>query len=277
MNSCCTFPGRIGDCFWALPTVRAIAESYDTPVHLRMCTSPKDFSTVLPLIRQQPYIASAEVLADWQPREDGPYPFTPRAPERIDIEADRIIHLGYEGWPSLDLPNDVRRIAETQITLTRGTWRLDPWITTNASRPSRMLPMDLVLGFTDEHFELKYGLYRLLDDQLARSGPCCVWPLFAEGSRWATEGCDDDVGPTTWLEAAALIRDARATLACCSAIHVLSCAMGKHTVTVEPNAARHNPIFWPEAVRDRVHPVIGGDGKLTHDARHVWSAIRQFA
>ena len=78
---------------------------------------------------------------------------------------------------------------------------------------------------------------------------------------------------SNWVDAAAKIKKAKFFLGCCSALHVLACALGKSVVMVEPNAARHNPIFDPYGKTGRVHLVCGNDGLPTHDSRHVREAL----
>jgi hypothetical protein len=274
----CTFPGKFGDLLWALPTVRAISETFGEPVDLQICQSPKDFSTILPLVRVQPYIGTAEVNGFWQPREEGPSPFTPRRPEETPPNYTHTFHLGYHGWPMQPLPLEIYAIAQQQYAGVLAPLDLDrPWITLLHDNIPDM--PKIVIGFSDEWFELKLGVTLLLDEAYD------CYPLFPAGSRWDMETASIwadaiwDRHPSNWLSAAAFIKRSRLFLGCCSALHVLSCAMDGKTLIMEPNAARHHPIFWPYGQTDhhpRVRCVLGGDGKPTFDARHVREAVQKF-
>src|SRR5260221_13810852 len=94
-----TFPGRAGDLLWALPTVRAIAEHFDTEVDLQIAG---EFASMVDLLLQQPYLAG--VIAD--PRWTLTPPDDWKAPE-LPREYDRVFHLGYRRWPRLPLPWEV--------------------------------------------------------------------------------------------------------------------------------------------------------------------------
>ena len=265
MNILCTFPGKFGDLIWALPTVRAISETYDEPVNLVVSEM---MGPIVPLLEQQPYIQQASAFQIWQVRDTAP--MTPRKPP-TEFNFDRIFHLGYDGWPMLDLPNEIAHIAYKQydgegLSLFKGIDLDRPWITVNGPGAS----CEIAVGFTDEWFELKVGLCQLL-----QGAKRPILQLAPAGSRWETEipGCP--VLLCSWLQAARAIKHSAMFLGCCSALHVLACAMGKQTVVVEPNPHRHHPIFHPEAVRSRVHLVHGNDGKPTFDARHVGDLVEK--
>lgn len=261
----CTFPGKFGDLLWALPTVRAISETYDQPVNLIL----SDYlAPMVDLMNEQPYIQQAVSYPVWQIELSAPV--SPRVPPS-EFNFDRIFHLGLRGWPTLSLPREILGLAEKQTPIKPETFDLGrPWITVQGAAH----PVGLVVGFTDEHFELKVGLTTLLQIDERWAG-CVIAP---QGSRWATER---PVGgyplhECGWLEAARLIRNADKFLGCCSALHVLSIAMGKPTVVMEPNEHRWHPIFWPNEVGDRVHLVLGNDNRPTFDARAVRQAIEKF-
>ena len=249
---CCTFPGRSGDLLWALPTVRALSEQQQTPVDLILAY---EYRSLVPLLSQQAYLGA--VIADplWAVQQTAP--MTPRTPATVGWGYDHVYHLGYEGWPELPLPYDTARRAGVEIDLAR------PWIDIQPYYPT---PNSVAVGFTDEWFELKFGLWELLRHLNWRS------VSGREGSRWQREGHHHT---TDWMEAARSIAASRVFLGCCSALHVLACALGIPCVIVEPAEARHHPIFWPyDKVGPQVTLVTGGDGKPTWDARHTSDAVR---
>jgi len=259
-----TFPGKFGDLLWALPTVRAISEHFDQPVNLIL----SDYlAPIVDLLNQQPYIQQAVSYPVWQVEMTAP--LTPRVPP-TEFNFDRIFHLGLDGWPLANLPKCIEAILHQQWKDADGpapTIDFRPWITAPRLPPVLDAHAKFAVGFTDEWFELKFGIHELL----ILCGNRVV--LCAEGSRWQREAGWE---PSTWIEAAQTIHNARAFLGCCSALHVLSVAIGKPTVVMEPNVHRHHPIFWPEQVKDRVHQVLGGDGEWTFDARHVRETIEKF-
>lgn len=272
-----THPGRHGDILWALPTVRALAEGYGEPVHLRL-SAKYGSEAFCQLLRQQDYLASVEALSDWQIDESAP--ITPRVPPAHygdgwhDTNV-HLYHLGYAGWPHPTLPEDVwRRVREQYDAEQVGQmWPgefppLDltqPWLTT----PAAIRGLDVAIGFTDEHFELKFGVTTLLLN--AEDGaPWIGMVLAAPGSRWAREACHV---AQSWQEAAEAIAIARVFFGCCSALHVLAVGLGTPCVILEPNPQRGHDTFWPLGKDGRVQLVRGGDGQPTWDSRHCAEAI----
>ena len=275
MSIACTFPGKFGDLLWALPTVRAISETYGEPVYLVVSQM---LATIVPLLKLQPYIRDAVSLSDWAVQNTAP--MSPRVPPFESYgQHDRIFHLGYEGWPLKPLPHEVAAIAYTQypgdgISLFTGIDLQRPWITINDSYP----PIAVAVGFTDEHFELKYGIWSLLSRHRLAAELGGSWLSLSgiPGSRWNLEG-GHVAGD--WIQAAADIKHSTVFLGCCSALHVLSAALGKPTVVMEPNPHRHHPIFWPYGIENpngRVVCVTGGDGQPTFDARHTFETVQRF-
>lgn len=261
----CTFPGRHGDILWALPTVRAISEAVGEPVGLQIAG---EFNGLEPLLDAQPYIAFVYADSRWglTPPEEWQAPkFSLHPP------IERVVHLGYRGWPQLPLAQETYAtgVAEcAKLGVTLPPLELErPWISTTPY-PHRT---DVAVGFTDEHFELKYGVHKLLmrygaDHWADLAGAVLVPP----GGRWATEG---RYTASTWLEAAADLANTRVFLGCCSALHVLAVALGVPVVLMEPSAARHADIFYPLGKTGRVYLVTGNDGQPTFDARAVAQAI----
>lgn len=262
MRILCTHPGRSGDLLWALPTVRALHET--TGAAVDVATSEK-YAGLCSLIEQQPYVAHAAPIQGWEVQETAP--ITPRVPTGYDpYSYDQVVHLGYVGWPTAPLPYDVANRAGVPIDLDR------PWII----QPSSLLSSRLAVGFTDEHFELKWGLTTLVASLV---GAGSVAALCARGSRWDTEtpSFGDNaslVYALEWLGAARRIASAEVFFGDCSALHVLACAMGVPCVVMEPAEARWHPIFWPYGQDGpQVTLVRGLDGKPTFDARHCREAL----
>jgi hypothetical protein len=262
MKILCTHPGRYGDCLWALPTVRALSQSAHVPVDLLL--SPTYASNGFQeLLRQQDYIGTVTVAGDWEILETAP--ITPREPPSLPSGYDAVVHLAYEGWPSLSLPWEICGIAEKQIPLLRPIDLDTPWIT--AELPPQRMRVNLpIVGFTDEHFELKVGLVTLL--RRAR----LAFDNISSGPRWQQEA---HVRPTPWPRAAAVLAHASLFAGCCSALHVLACAVGTPVVVAEPAPARHHDVFYPygKISDDRVRLLLGNDGHPTIDSRHLLDAI----
>lgn len=264
-----THPGRHGDILWALPTVRALAEAYGEPVHLRL-SAKYGTAGFCQLLRGQEYLASVEAIAEWQVVESAP--IGPRTPPGMRGASVGVYHTGYKNWPSPDLPRDVwQRTAETFQAFTRRELpELDlqtPWL---SATPWRQVPHRVAIGFTDEHFELKYGLVRLLEKVDLQS---TAFLLSAPGSRWEHEA---DTESIEWVEAARRIVAAEVFLGCCSALHVLAVALGVPVICMEPNVHRHADVFYPLGkLGPEVTLVLGNDGQPTWDARHVADALQQ--
>jgi hypothetical protein len=276
MNILCTHPGRHGDLLWALPTVRAL---HAAGHQVTLALSEK-YSSLAPLIRQQEYVQYVHVLPEWEIREDAP--ITPRSPGVFTnipniLEINHVVHLGYDGWPSVALPYYVYLTCQREhpdlpiapLDLER------PWITAT-SYPHGA---EVVVGFSDEWFELKLGLVVLT----AQDRRCSI--LEAPHSRWAQEIreniCDGVEGfeevIADWERAARYIASANLFLGCCSALHVLACAVGTPCVIAEPAEARHNPVFWPYGKDGpRVLAPKGNDGRQTWDARAIRESIDHF-
>jgi hypothetical protein len=249
-----TFPGRNGDLLWALPTIRAISEHFGVKVDLQISG---EFTGIVPLLQRQPYLNHVWADQSWA--------LTPPDEWRAPAVAgyDQVIHCGYRGWPECGLPEMVRRgvVSDYQLDLQVDYER--PWITdVEQGRPQFPYNYPLVTGWSDEWFELKFGILALL----GRTDFCVIPP---KGSRWSQEAMGMPVYPCDWVEAAEWIARGSRFLGCCSALHVLACAMGKPVIVLEPSAARHNPIFYPFGMDGRIKVVKGNDGQPTHDVRHL--------
>ena len=287
MKILATFPGKAGDILWALPAIRTISEATDAPVDLMIAGA---YKSLVPLLQMQPYLGEVTALESWEVRDTAPMtPRTPAyaAPADIFTEYNEVVHLGYKAWPELPLPMTTYSTLQQQwpdrlpslpsLSLDR------PWITppTYAERlrdhGGAQAPDRLVLGFTDEHFELKVGLAELLwlrsyDSETGeRTTPAFIY--VHNSPRWNDErrvpGC-------SWETAAAWLSVSAVFLGDCSALHVLACAVGVPAVVLmEPNPHRHNDIFYPYGkYGSKVTLVLGTDGQPTFDARHVWEVIQ---
>ena len=273
-----SMPGRFGDIAWSLPTARALAETYDTPVH--MVLSPK-YGSLAELIRVQPYIADVTIDPAWEIIESAP--MSPRIPP-TPIDADHVYVGGYEGWPRVPLPEEIRNsVARQYAGYNKGRFFpaaevSRPWI---KATPWTQIPHPIVMGFSDEWFELKFGVSQLLtaNPKLDRE---TGFVLAAPESRWVKEA--GFVG-IDWVEAARRIAASDVFLGCCSSLHVLAVGLGKPCVIMEPSQMRHQHVFWPLGMDGpKVWCVKGGDGLPTHDSRHtadllhkVLSSVREGA
>jgi hypothetical protein len=247
-----TFPGRNGDLLWALPTIRAISEHFGVKVDLQI---GGEFTGIIPLLQRQSYLNHVWADQSWAltPPEEWKAPPVPGY--------DQVIHCGYRGWPELPLPLWVASgVSHDYGIKVLGDFER-PWIT---EIEPKQFPYHypLVTGWSDEWFELKYGILSLL----ARTDFCVIPP---KGSRWDTEALGMPIFASDWVTAAEWIAQGDLFLGCCSALHVLACAMGKPVIVLEPSVARHNPIFYPFGMDGWIKVVKGNDGQPTHDVRHL--------
>ena len=261
-----SFPGRAGDIIWMLPTARAIAEAYDTPVDLQLAG---EFAGLRPLLAQQPYLGQVSADPRWG-MEGSPAP----VPFDLGLPHDRVFPLDYRGWPEWPLPLCPYTVAQSACAadgVQLGPLDLlRPWITLVA--PPEIWAVDIAVGFTEAWFELKLGLLTEVNYSLQEA----LVQLTPPGSRWVgvpgyipVEGCD-------WLYAAATIQRAQVFFGDCSALHVLAVALGKRCILMEPMEARHNEIFYPLGkTGPQVTLVTGNDGLPTFDARHCIDALRK--
>ena len=277
MKILCTMPGKYGDCFWSLPTARAISEAAGEPVDFLV--SPK-YASHVDLLRRQPYLGKVDVWPSWQTQDVGPAPMSPWSPfndelhhQPLDLNGvhyDHVVHLGYRAWPDRPLPQCIYEQTKREYPeLPIAPLDLDrPWIRTTYPLPA----CDLALGFTDEHFELKYGLYWLLYKRFGEpkdSSPYKIANL-STSPRWCAAGASG----FDWQAAAAWLASAKLFVGCNSALHVLACATGAPVVMLEPSEARWNDIFYAYGkTGSQVTLVTGNDGRPTFDARHLIDTI----
>src|SRR5262245_24748345 len=267
MKILCTHPGRHGDCLWALPTLRALSRTHGMSIDLLLGPRYSD-EHFCRLLRHQVYIVEVIVANDWAILETAPT--TPREPPSVPCGYDCISYLGYQDWPMKSLPYEIYRIAGEQAPI---DWPIDldtPWLTAPYTLPT----YQIAVGFSDEHFELKFGLYWLLREHFltAENFTEQVIVNVSGGPRWCTESCS---GRMNWEGAAAFIATAKVFVGCCSALHVLACALGTRVVLIEPAQARWHDVFYPygKGSHGQVTLVLGGDGQPTFDSRHAIDAI----
>lgn len=268
MSVLCTHPGRYGDLLWALPTMRALADHTGTRVDLLL---PRRYASesLIQLLQRQPYLGGVFTTADWEVLETAP--ISPRIPPNVTPGYDQVVHLGLDGWPQRSLPFETYRLAALQVPDLLPPDLTTPWITA----PYHLPAPRIALGFTDEYFELKYGLYWLLraafadTDNPDRTGHELI--NVSNSPRWN----DVLVKPDDWQSAAAWIGSAKLFIGCCSALHVLACALGTPVLVLEPQKARHHDCFYPYGkLGPQVTLVTGNDGLPTFDARHLIDLAR---
>lgn len=280
-----TFPGKLGDLLWALPTVREISRLAGAPVDLML----GDYCAPLVELLQEgckDYLAAVVVNPEWKVQMTAPV--SPRVPPSFvgasryaRVHHARVYHLGYDGWPGEPLPFEIYHTATGQ-GLSR-VLSMRPWIYVPPERRLTASPT-VYLGFTDEWFELKLGLVHILDRELddvaglrAIMPPTSRWetaPWPAGGmARREPEGWD-------WLTTARALAACDLYVGDLSAQWVLANAMGIPCVVVEPSEPRHNPIFWWDGPtltdgKPRNVMVRGGDGRPTFDARAVVKEVKE--
>lgn len=280
MSVLVTFPGKFGDLLWAMPTVRALSRRMQEPVQLLIA---EQFGGLAPVLREQEYIQRVTVDPDWKVQDTAP--ISPRIPPEHgqNVAFDRVLHLGYRGWPDPDVVMHTRDTANAQLwpdPIQVRDLALDAsWIQYPRSfELAETHRCDLAIAFTDEHFELKLGVAMLVVQRLGLE-PNRVKVIFPPGSRWDKEVPHSGAlfgGALDWRGYASIVNDARVVLADCSAAHVLAVAMGKPVVLMEPNEHRWNQVFYPLGkTGPQVTLVLGGDGHPTWDSRHTAETVLQ--
>lgn len=280
MRILCTHPGKFGDLLWALPTCRALSETYQTPVDLVVA---KGFGSLTTLLQRQPYVGVIMEDLLWETQDTAPR--TPRTPPTLPGDSDQVFHLGYDGWPAQRLAEQIWAQAQRQLPSLAPLALDRPWIQVPdediaAVRDQRR---HLVVGFTAEWIELKVGVCFALKRALKRA--------FAEdavvdiikppgNSRWDEWSFRDGLYATSqdWPDTAALIAGADVFLGDLSAQWVLANALGVRTIVCEPSKMRwDSPGGWHESIFWRPSPlntmVLGTDGLPTFDARAVCATV----
>lgn len=263
MKVLCSHAGRFGDLIWSLPTARAIAEAIGEPVDF--CIS-EAYGSIAPLVAKQDYIRRAFVDETWKIRETAPV--TPTEPGRDLSRWDKVIHLSMKGWPlSKTLAEGYWLTAAEQVPELKPLDLKRPWI--KADQEVTKDRCDVAVGFTDNWFELVFGLFELVSGAFDEEDASFT-VLCQAGSRWNTEA---RWFARDWLRTADVLSKSKVFFGCCSALWVLANALGKRTVIAEPMEGRWDKVFWLEHARNVM--VMGGDGKPTWDARACVQTLRK--
>lgn len=279
-----THPGKLGDLVWALPTVRWLAETYKCPVDLWL---ERELAPLKEVLEAQGYIGKVFVDPDWVTVEGAPR--TPIVPpgltDAIGTRWDEGFNLGYTEWPREPLPYEAARLLRQQLPV---DWHApaihldldDSWISWPKRHNTTREDYPIVLvHWADRWIELKVGLTHMLMQRLypsAAAGDVAFMLCGPPDSRWVDEtgGLSGNawVKPYTLPELLPLLKSAAVVLTDSSAVMTLAVGMGKPTICVEPEPARHHPVFWPDLLN--LIPVYGNDGKMTFDARHTADVLR---
>lgn len=273
MRILATCPGRHGDILWTLPALRALHRA--TGVAIDLGVAPK-YAGICPLADAQPYLTDSYPLAGWQVEETAP--MTPWQPPVLPEGYDRVIHLGYRGWPMQPFPYEhywrmVEQLPPELIPKRR--LDLSPWLTRQPYAPSDQ-PI-VAVGFTDEWLELKAGVLLALAHRFRDVTFFLLVPW--QPSRWTREYGHSwpknvAVCPCDLLNVARLVSAATVMLGCNSVQSHIATGLGVPVVMLEPASARHHPIFYPHGKDGpEVTLVKGNDGEPTFDARHVGDAL----
>jgi len=99
MKIACSHPGKIGDCIYSLPTVREIADKYNTKIDFFSSWYCADLKQ---LFEYQSYIDNFYVLSNYviERWDMGIQPWEMPVPEGYD----KVFHLGFRGIPHMYLP-----------------------------------------------------------------------------------------------------------------------------------------------------------------------------
>lgn len=269
MRILCTMPGKYGDILWGLPTVRAISETFDVQVDLIVST---DYSDHRDLLRRQSYIRDVRPWSSWESPAPGaaswsPFDNTlhylPRDLPRDLPECDRVFHLGYRRAPDRPLPafiyDEVTRLAPDiafrPLDLDR------PWIQAAAttSRPvhRRDAPMAVAVGWSSNAAAWKRDVTMALQERFTSTRFIPVMTAGAVDDTWKALWCFDMAPAADWVAAAERVAESRFFVGCCSALHVLACAMGMPALVVEPDENRWDAAFYPYGTDGRVRLVRG--------------------
>jgi hypothetical protein len=255
----CTVSGHIGDCIWAGPALRAVAEHHGQPVLMLVTTN---FASVAPLAAMMEGVAACYAHPQWPQVEQIEVTWEP--PEvRGGISLPRVYHLGFRHWPNESIP--LFYLTQLEKVYGIGGGRMDPWLKLLSER-SRLEYVSCSWG--DQGCEVKMGVtYAVsshydVDVYILPNGRYEEWP----STEYVT------LYPAGLQKLAEQIWRGRFLLTCLSAPWVIANALGVPTVVMEPMTARHNPIFWFDHERNVM--VRGNDGLPTFDARATVAAVK---
>ena len=103
----CSFNLCNGDILWSMPTVKRISEKFNTPVDFYMMP---EFVNLIPLLNNQSFINSANVLSDWTMNNEYPGVPTP-LPKQYDHE----FNLCYQKYPDFFLADFIASQQDIQL------------------------------------------------------------------------------------------------------------------------------------------------------------------
>ena len=249
MSALCTIPGKHGDILWSLPTVRAIADTRGTPVDLLISDR---YASHRELIERQPYIGRVHTSSRWRHVDgdsawapfDGALHYEPLDPP----DADHVIHLGYRRRPDRPLAQFIYAQAAASVGGILAPLQLDqPWL--EASSPTPGVTPVIALGWSDDQIEYKTVLSR----RLAQAFPLVTFVPVARN----------------WLRAAEQIESADLLVGCCSALHVVACALGTPALIIEPDSRRWDPILYPHGTEGWQTQLVRARGVLADDIPQI--------
>lgn len=211
----CTFSGKFGDILWSLPTVRAISQVQGCKVDFGMMP---DYSSLIPLLAEQPYIMNAFVIRDWV-RLHSNYGDQPWLPPNSAYQAyDHVFHLTYRGHPGIS----AKRLALIDfIADQQGFLLKDPIPFLSVSAKSFPDMEYVAYCFNEQYVAEKKIFFTTLTAK------------FPDLAFINTEELD-------WVTATATIRDAVAFVGCKSANYVLAHGVGQKNIFVyDPHPSRN--------------------------------------
>jgi hypothetical protein len=263
-------PGKYGDILWSLPTVRAISETFGVPVDLIVSA---DYSDHRDLLLLQDYVRDVLPWSSWQLPPSGASPWSP-FDDRLHYLArdlpdyDRVFHLGYRSKPNSPLPAYIYgQLTQLEPGITfRPLDILRPWIHVDAIASSATPSVSI--GWSSTAVEWKHHVTKALKTQYSSMTFVPVMPSVQGQEEWKASWCFDLEPAADWVDAAGRVAQSCVFVGCCSALHVLACAMGKSVVVAEPDENRWDSSFYPYGVEGpRVRLVRGDDGSAVAAAR----------
>lgn len=251
-----TFPGKIGDCLWAMASMKEIAKRQGKGIAVALSPYLKPLQRLLML---QDWVQECMILPDWQVEFNAPV--TPRIPPSIPDGYD-VIHLGLEHWPDPTLPQAFARIVDVYPDGT--PWISAPWTSCLSGTGTPCIV------WTDEWVELKVGLIAALVRAIPSQFTLLTHPRARLGTEFTFPPaikvcCVDIYNMACYLgQTPLLITDK-------SMARVLAYGMGTGTLVVEPSEPRHNPVFDPPTQWRQDLAVLNG-----FDAREVVQLVGEY-
>lgn len=237
-----THGGKVGDCLWALPSVRALSEQQDMKVDMVVSTYLRP---LVPLIKAQSYINDCFVQEAWDVEFTAP--ISPRVPP-INISApyDLIWDASMIGWPKPTIIEDHARRAGVSFD----PW--EPWLKPLTERSTGMGVYPIGVCFTSEWAELKAGLILGLLRHFPEEK--FVWLTYPD-DRLAQEFTYPFRNIQTVYTSISGLSDwqvgCKMVICCKSMARVMAVGLGVPTVVCEPSEPRRNPVFDMPAPNER--------------------------